>query len=293
MVPSGTFSIRATIAGDAHVVELVGPGLLGLGVPGRDHREHPLSGEHVVHEPHRPRAPDRERSQRVRERHHLLEGKHRERARDGLALALADGLLDVGALHDLDARPAVLLRRPKPPGPLPAPPARFLTRSPSARSASIGIAPSFRLDGSARGALRSQRQLDAQDPVVVGGPGLLGDRIRVQLDDAPERPGLDLDLLVDTALGLLNGPLAADQRGDGPRPRGRCCPGPRRPDRPSRSPSPDRRSNRRRLRGEKPVWAAPDRAAAPPQTLPKSSSISRRMRSKLTSRSRSRATGLP
>src|SRR5215218_8134782 len=66
--------------------------------------------------------------------------------------------------------------------------------------------------GSTRGALRAQRQLDAQDAVLVGGPGLLRDRVGVQLDDAPEAARLDLDLLVHAPLRLLDRARAADQQ---------------------------------------------------------------------------------
>src|SRR3954452_24648530 len=57
---------------------------------------------------------------------------------------------------------------------------------------------------------RPQWQLDPQYAALVGGPGLLGDHVGVQLNDATERARLDLHLLVDPALGLLDGPLAAD-----------------------------------------------------------------------------------
>src|SRR5215211_1354466 len=65
-------------------------------------------------------------------------------------------------------------------------------------------------DGAAGRAPRAQRQLDAQDAVLVRGLGILGDDVRVQLEHAPEGARLDLDLLVDAALGLLNRTLAAD-----------------------------------------------------------------------------------
>src|SRR5439155_26898375 len=68
------------------------------------------AGEDLVHEPHGALAPDCEGRQGVRKRHHLLEREHRQRAGDGLLGALADRLLDVRALDDLDARATVSLR---------------------------------------------------------------------------------------------------------------------------------------------------------------------------------------
>ena len=49
-------------------------------------------------------------------------------------------------------------------------------------------------------------------PVLVGRLGALGVDLDLQLDDAPERAGGDLDLLVDAALGLLHLPLADDRQ---------------------------------------------------------------------------------
>ncbi len=58
-----------------------------------------------------------------------------------------------------------------------------------------------------------ERQLDAQDAVVVGGLGLVGGDVGAELDRAPERPVLDLDLLVDAALGLVQrAPAAGDDQ---------------------------------------------------------------------------------
>src|SRR2546423_11721776 len=56
----------------------------------------------------------------------------------------------------------------------------------------------------------AQRQLDAEDPVVVGGARPIGLDVGVEPYRPPERPGLDLHLLVDAALGLLDRALARD-----------------------------------------------------------------------------------
>src|SRR3954451_11982710 len=50
----------------------------------------------------------------------------------------------------------------------------------------------------------AQRQLDAGDPVVVGGARPIGLDVGVEPHGPPERPRLDLHLLVDAALGLLD-----------------------------------------------------------------------------------------
>ena len=58
----------------------------------------------------------------------------------------------------------------------------------------------------------AQRQLDPQHAVFVGGLGALGVDLDLELDDAAEGPGGDLDLLVDAALGLLHRPFADDRQ---------------------------------------------------------------------------------
>ena len=50
-----------------------------------------------------------------------------------------------------------------------------------------------------------ERDLHLQDAVDVRGRGLVGHHVRAELDDAPERAVLDLDLLVEAAAGLLAG----------------------------------------------------------------------------------------
>ena len=58
----------------------------------------------------------------------------------------------------------------------------------------------------------AQRQLDPQHAVLVGGLGALGVDLDLELDDAAEGAGGDLDLLVDAALGLLHRPFADDRQ---------------------------------------------------------------------------------
>ena len=59
----------------AHPVELPGAGLLGLGVLRGGHRQHPVAGEHVVHEPDRTLLADRERGKRLGEGHAVAQGR--------------------------------------------------------------------------------------------------------------------------------------------------------------------------------------------------------------------------
>jgi hypothetical protein len=56
-------------ADHAHAVEVVGARLLGLRVLRRDHHQHPVAAEHVVHELDRALLADREREHRLREGH--------------------------------------------------------------------------------------------------------------------------------------------------------------------------------------------------------------------------------
>ena len=83
-------------AGDADLVELLGPGLLGLGVAAGDHHEPPVGGQHVVDQRDRARLADGQRRQRVRERDGVAQRQDRQRRRQRGRLgrgrlALADG----------------------------------------------------------------------------------------------------------------------------------------------------------------------------------------------------------
>ena len=66
-------------AGDADVVEVVGPGLLDLAGLRGDHHQHPVAGEHVVDELDRALLADRQRRQRVREGDAVAQRQHRQR----------------------------------------------------------------------------------------------------------------------------------------------------------------------------------------------------------------------
>src|SRR4051794_24769481 len=57
-----------------------------------------------------------------------------------------------------------------------------------------------------------ERQLDAQDPVAVGGAGLVGDDVGAERDHAAKRPEVDLQLLVDAALGVGRAAVAGDDQ---------------------------------------------------------------------------------
>ena len=193
--------------GDADVVELVGPGLVELGVARGDQHQHPLAREDVVDEPHRALLADRQRGQRVRIGDHVLERQHRQRGRAPAGPA-ARGSPPRGRAS----------RRPRSLGP----PSLALSPGSAPSGRSSGYSPAARSGRGGVGPARAKRQLDPQDAVLVGGLRLLGDHVGVQLDDAPERPRLDLDLLVDAALGLLHRALAADHQLAARRSRGRC-----------------------------------------------------------------------
>ena len=88
--------------GHPDVVELVRPRLLDLGVAGGDQHQGALAREHVVDQLHRALLADRQRSQGVRIGDHLLQRQDRQRRRQRPVTALADRLLDVRGLDDLD-----------------------------------------------------------------------------------------------------------------------------------------------------------------------------------------------
>ena len=132
---------------------------------------------------------------------------------------------------------------------------------------------------------RLQRQLDGQDAVLVGGVGGVGVDLRAERDDAPERPALDLELLVDAVVGRRLGLAvagedelaAADLQLDCVRVDPGEVGADDRPRRIARVVDVD---------GGREA-AAPARREAAIETSPNSSSISRRIRSKLAKRSRS------
>ena len=166
-------------------------------------------------------------------------------------------------------------------------PASRLLRASARLGLRVGLSSLFDRDPAGRLPC-SQRQLDPQDAVLVGGPGRLRDDVGAQLHDAPERTGLDLHLLVDATRGLLDGALAGDDELPVRRSRGSTV-----------SRLTPASSTLTTALGAGPAVAVVDVDArrephlgpagppGSPQASPNSSSISRRMRSKFTSRSRS------
>jgi hypothetical protein len=88
-------------AGHAHPVELVGPGLLLVGVLRGDHHQHAVAGKNVVDEFDRAFLADRERRERLRECDRVAHREHRQRLRQVRAYRrrgdLALGRRDVDA----------------------------------------------------------------------------------------------------------------------------------------------------------------------------------------------------
>ena len=140
--------------------------------------------------------------------------------------------------------------------------------------------------GTERGCAGShERQLDGEDPVLVGGGGRVRVHVGAERHDAAERAVLDLQLLVDAVVAALGVPLAGEDElapadlqldlvGVDPREVGAH----------HRARRVATRS-RRRPRARSRRGGAGDRPRS--RTSPNSSSISRRIRSKLAKRSRS------
>ena len=143
--PVGHLEHARDRADDADVVEVVRAGRLVLGVARGDHHEHAVAAQDVVDERDRALLADRERDQRVGQRHRLAQRQDRQRAR---------------------ARRAA--RRPRRRAP------RRRRRSRSAGSLPLQHVLAAR-PRSARCASRlsgcDERQLDAQDAVAVGRAG--------------------------------------------------------------------------------------------------------------------------
>src|SRR3954452_2914799 len=64
----------------------------------------------------------------------------------------------------------------------------------------------------ASGLRQPRRQLDPEDAVLICGLGVLGVDVHRELDDAPERSGGKLDLLVGASLRIADGTLTADHQ---------------------------------------------------------------------------------
>ena len=132
--------------------------------------------EHVVHELDRALLSDRQRRERLGERNAVAQRQDRQHRRACVGRH-GDLLRPLAGGGDLDHSPA----------------------------SSIGTVAAASL-------ALEQRHLHHQDAVLVAGLGLLGHHVGAQLDAAPERPVLDLDLLEQPAPGLLRAPLARDQQ---------------------------------------------------------------------------------
>ncbi len=91
-------------AGDADPLDVVGTGLVQLGVLGGDHDEAAVAGEDVVDQLDRALLADRERGQRSRVGDHVAKRQDRERL--GQLAALRDRVLDLLRGDDLDRRAA-------------------------------------------------------------------------------------------------------------------------------------------------------------------------------------------
>ena len=89
-------------AGDADRVQLLGPGLLRVGVAAGDHHEPAVGGQHVVDQRDRARLADGQRRQRVRERDGVAQ--RQDRKRRGQLGRLGRGHL---ALPDRDHEPSL------------------------------------------------------------------------------------------------------------------------------------------------------------------------------------------
>ena len=161
-----------------------------------------------------------------------------------------------------------------------------LRAAPPGSSSSSTLTARSRGSGRCAAARAAERQLDGQDAVLVGGVGGVGVDVGAERDDAPERPVLDLELLVDAVVAGASGLAMAGE--DRARARGspaglrwgRCRRGRR-----ARPRAAGRTRSRRRRRARSRRAGAATRPRS--RTSPNSSSISRRIRSKLAKRSRS------
>ena len=153
-----------------------GPGASSSGSLRGDHHEHAVAGEHVVDQLDRALLADRQRRQRVGERRPSRAAAAPAARRAARAAAPTSTAAVGRRAGDLDHRARHVVAR----------------RADLDRHA-------------ARARLRlGERQLDAQDAVLVDGLAPRRRRRRRRARSiAPERAVLDLDLLVDAALGVL------------------------------------------------------------------------------------------
>ena len=256
-MPSGTLSMRATVPDDADPVELLGAAATSIsGSRQATMREHAVAAEHVVDELDRALLADGERRQRVGERDGVAQREHGQHGGQRRAAPIA---------HLLAARPG----------------RGDLDHEASAR----------RIGTVARALGRADRQLHREHAVLEGRLGGVGVDVGAERDDAAERPVLDLELLVDALLlGLGRAAVAGEDQlaaADLELDLGGADAG-----------ELGAHHRARRVGGVVDVDRRRERAAAArrrprPKTSPNSSSISRRMRSKLAKRSRSDGANVP
>ena len=91
-------------AGHPDPLDVLGPGLVELGILGGDHDQAAVAGEHVVDQLDRALLADRERRQRPRVGDHVAKRQHRQGV--GEVAAVGDRVLDLLGGDDLDRRAA-------------------------------------------------------------------------------------------------------------------------------------------------------------------------------------------
>ena len=102
-------------ADHADLVEVLGAGLVVLGIESGDHRQHPVGAEHVVDQLDRPLLAHRQRGQGLGEGDGLAQGQDRQRI--GQRLAGADRVFGVERIDHLEHRAALHQYPPSRSGP--------------------------------------------------------------------------------------------------------------------------------------------------------------------------------
>ena len=129
-------------------------------------------------------------------------------------------------------------------------------RAPAARRGLVVVRGAHRSDPADRDGARprgpAERQFHGQDPVLVGRVGGVGVDLGAQRDHAPERPALDLELLIDAVVGALGLALAGEHQLAAARSPAARRSGRSRRDRRARPRAAGRSRSRRRPAGEKP-----------------------------------------
>ncbi len=179
--PVGDLEHAGDRADHADAVEVVRPGLLELRVLRGDHDQHAVAGQHVVDELDGALLADRQRRERVRQRHALAQRQDRQHARHGALRADLD-LAALAAAGDLD---------------------HGCSSTSSPRATSIGT---LRERTSGRASGNSMRRM----PSVYVARAWSGIDLGAERDHAAERAEVDLELLVEAALGVVGAAMAGD-----------------------------------------------------------------------------------